>query len=76
MKKRSKQGIKKLMPLMPFMEMLKRKLVTWDDINDFIVEWHEGNYECSLHEFLGMSEQQYALWVQSPQLENHIFYLA
>ena len=45
------------MPLMPFMEMLKRKLVTWDDIDDFIDEWHEGNYDCSLHEFLGMSEQ-------------------
>jgi hypothetical protein len=57
MRKRSKQGIKRLMPLMPFMEMLKRKLVTWDDIDDFIDEWHEGNYDCSLHEFLGMSEQ-------------------
>lgn len=76
MRKRSKQVVKKLMPLMPFMEMLKRKLVTWDDIDDFIYEWHAGNYDCSLHEFLGMSEQQYALWVENPRLENHILYLA
>jgi len=76
MRKRSKKGIKRLMPLMSFMEMLKRRLVTWDDIDDFIDEWHNGDYGCSLHEFLGMSKEQYALLLQSPQLENHILYLA
>lgn len=76
MRKKSKQVIKKLMPLMSFMEMLKRRVVTWEDIDDFIEEWHSGSYDCSLHEFLGMTEQQYALWLQSPQLENHILYLA
>jgi hypothetical protein len=65
-----------LMPLMSFMEMLKRKLVTWEDIDDFIEVWHTGNYDCSLSGFLGMTEEQYALWVQNPRLESHILYLA
>jgi hypothetical protein len=76
MRKRNKQGIKRQMPLLSFIEMLKRDFISWDDIDNFIEEWHIENYDCSLPEFLGMTEQQYALWLENPQLEGHILYLA
>lgn len=76
MKSLNNRRIKKLKPVMSFMEMLKRDLVTWEDIDDFIEKWHTEDYDCSLHEFLGMTESQYALWVENPRLESHILYLA
>lgn len=59
---------------MPFMEMLRRKLVTWDDIDDFIDLWHQGYSDCSISEFLGMSQEEYFLWVMNPNLAYHIEY--
>ena len=80
MKKESKKMSKKdrhkkMMPLMSFMEMLKRKLVSWDEIDDFIDLWHLSNHTSSLHEFLGMSLEEYKLWVQNPALSHHISYV-
>jgi hypothetical protein len=37
-----------------------------DDIEDFVDQWHEGDASCSLAAFLGMSEDEYALWVEKP----------
>jgi len=66
---------KKMLPLMSFMEMLKRRLATWEDIDDFIEIWHNGSYDCKLHEFLGMSLEEYKLWVMHPHLAHHIGYV-
>ena len=43
-----------------------------DDIDDFVDQWHEGNTSCSLAEFLGMSDDEYALWVEKPSALNLI----
>lgn len=37
-----------------------------EDIDDFVDRWHEGDAACSLAEFLGMSDDEYALWVEQP----------
>ena len=37
-----------------------------DDIEDFVDQWHDGDASCSLAEFLGMSDDEYALWVEKP----------
>ena len=37
-----------------------------DDIDDFVDRWHDGDATCSLAEFLGMSHDEYALWVEKP----------
>ena len=37
-----------------------------DDIDDFVDRWHDGDASCSLAEFLGMSDDEYALWVEKP----------
>lgn len=39
-------------------------------IDDYIDAWHDGTAggEQELHEFLGMSRQEYALWVERPEV--------
>lgn len=37
-----------------------------DDIDDFVDRWHDGDASCSLAAFLGMSDDEYALWVEKP----------
>ena len=43
-----------------------------DDIDDFVDRWHDGDASCSLAEFLGMSADDYALWVEKPAALNLI----
>ena len=35
-----------------------------ESIDDFVKEWHEGASTVSLAEFLGMSDDEYWLWVK------------
>ncbi|OQW92292.1 MAG: hypothetical protein BWK78_02115 [Thiotrichaceae bacterium IS1] len=37
-----------------------------DDIDDFIDDWHDHDYAMELHEFLGMSWEEYRGWVANP----------
>lgn len=39
-------------------------------IDDYVDAWHEGKagQDEALHEFLGMSEEEYALWVERPEV--------
>lgn len=39
-----------------------------EDVDDFIDQWHEGASENDLHEFLGMSWDEYASWVTNPSV--------
>ncbi len=39
------------------------------DIDDKIDEWHKGDSNLPLHEFLGMTEEEYAKWVESKEEE-------
>ena len=39
-----------------------------DEIDDFIERWHEGEGEhLELHEYLGMNEDEYSLWLKCPK---------
>jgi hypothetical protein len=49
-----------------FMELCLRGQVVQDEIDDFIDLWHEEHDERSLPEFLGMTQQEYDLWVEQP----------
>ena len=44
------------------------------DIDDFVNRWHEGNDPKELSEFLGMTEEEYDLWVEQPESLRHILY--
>jgi hypothetical protein len=40
--------------------------IQMDEIDDFIEQWHESDSEKELHEYLGMTWEEYALWVERP----------
>ena len=38
-----------------------------DEIDDYIDKWHDGDSELPLHTYLGMSWDEYTLWIESPE---------
>lgn len=52
---------------MTFVELYLKGTVTDEDINDYIHKWHLGDdISLELHEYLGMTWDEYAQWVQNP----------
>ena len=49
-----------------FVEQCLDGVVDADAIGDFIVRWHGGEGGGSLPDFLGFSDEEYALWVERP----------
>jgi hypothetical protein len=44
-----------------------------DDIDDFVDAWHEGDgQDKALAEYLGLDDEEYALWVARPELLTDI----
>lgn len=39
-----------------------------DDIDDFVDIWHEGGSGKELNEFLGMTNEEYSLWIIDPDV--------
>ena len=37
-----------------------------DDIDDYVDEWHNSATTLKLHEWLGMSRDEYGTWVDDP----------
>jgi len=57
-------------PREKFYDLFKKGLVVENDIDDFIDCWHMSDYlYISIYEFLGLSEQQYKLWVDKVIIE-------
>jgi hypothetical protein len=43
------------------------------DIDNFVSAWHEdGSETCELSEYLGMSSEEYRLWVEQPEVLRFI----
>jgi hypothetical protein len=49
-----------------FIDLVLAGEATLDDINDWVSLWHREPRGRELHEFLGMSWDEYALWVEMP----------
>jgi hypothetical protein len=45
-----------------------------EEIDDFIDQWHVDKPPAPLHEFLGMTWDEYALWVERPAALNAILF--
>ncbi len=43
-----------------------------DEIDDYIDEWHDSDSDVPLHTFLGMSWEEYAVWMKSPDNLTYI----
>jgi hypothetical protein len=37
-----------------------------EEIDDFVDAWHDGHEEEELHDFLGMTWEEYSLWLTNP----------
>lgn len=46
--------------------------VSPDEIVDFVDRWHEAPEGLDLHDFLGMTKDEYALWVRVPEALRYI----
>jgi len=50
-----------------FMSLCLRGEVVQDEIDDFVDAWHEDEKDIRpIYEFLGMTHQEYDLWVEQP----------
>ena len=45
-----------------------------DQIDDFVDCWHESDVDIPLHEFLGLTRDEYALWVERPDSLKFILF--
>ncbi|MBP6740189.1 MAG: hypothetical protein KA146_09360 [Leptospiraceae bacterium] len=45
-----------------------------DDIDDFIDKWHESESSLTLHEYLGMTHDEYKLWLEKPESLKFIIF--
>jgi hypothetical protein len=54
------------------MQMMRTETPEEKRINDLIDQWHEGNTGVPLHEFLGMTWEQYGEWLESNLWPKHI----
>lgn len=57
-----------------FVESVLEGDVFVTEIDDFVEEWHKGNSDLSLAEFLGFTDEEYALWVEQPQAIRSILF--
>ncbi|MHB9028766.1 MAG: hypothetical protein ACYC9O_08355 [Candidatus Latescibacterota bacterium] len=55
-----------------FIELCISGKASPDDIYQFIREWHESDSTEPLEKYLGMSFEDYALWVKDPKLLKYI----
>ncbi len=49
-----------------FMSLALKGEVLSDEIEDFVEAWHASDSDKEVHEFLGMSFDEYSLWVTDP----------
>lgn len=51
-----------------FVELCAAGLAHVDDVDDYVDRWHGQDADVPLHEYLGMSQPDYALWVRDPSV--------
>lgn len=49
-----------------FMSLALEGHVLSDEIEDFVEAWHESDSKLEIHDYLGMSFEEYSLWVADP----------
>lgn len=50
-----------------YVERVLRGESLWTDIDDYVAEWHRQRPGKPLHAYLGMSRDDYGLWVEQPR---------
>jgi hypothetical protein len=55
-----------------FIELCLEGKALLSDIDQFVEKWHESDSDESIEEYLGMTFEEYALWVEKPKTLKHI----
>lgn len=50
---------------------MNKNKATKETIDDLISEWHDSETTLSLHEYLGLSVEEYATWVNTSELPKN-----
>ncbi len=50
----------------PFIDVVLHGDALWTEIDDWVDQWHDTDTGMELHEFLGMTSDEYGLWVEQP----------
>lgn len=59
---------------MKFIEQVLEGDLLHTEIDDFVEQWHEQETGQSLAEFLGFTNDEYALWVEQPEAIRSILF--
>ena len=51
-----------------FIELCVEGQVLPEEIDDYVDEWHDSDSEVPIFDYLGMSQQEYRLWVHDPDI--------
>ncbi|EMY5506447.1 hypothetical protein V8T57_002916 [Bacillus wiedmannii] len=57
-----------------FMDACLQGEALLEDIDEYIDEWHESDTEEEIYEFLGMTFEEYGIWVENDAMLKTIFY--
>lgn len=57
-----------------FFELYLAGKIHGEEIHEFIDRWHEGSDPRELHEFLGMTREEYRVWVERPEMLQTIVF--
>jgi hypothetical protein len=57
-----------------FIELCLKGRATIDDVDGFVDRWHAGSDGVSLRDFLGLSETEYSLWINDPDVLPYVIY--
>jgi hypothetical protein len=57
---------------LPFIELYLKGEVLPETIDDYVDQWHANPDGQEIYEFLGMSREEYALWLRDPNVLPHI----
>jgi DNA-directed RNA polymerase specialized sigma subunit len=56
----------------PFLERYMNGDVLPEDIDDFIDDWHRNPKRKEIFEFLGLTKEEYSIWLRDPDVLPHI----
>jgi hypothetical protein len=55
-----------------FIDLYLEGRASAEDINESIDAWHSGSGKQPIYDYLGMTEEEYSLWLRDPDVLPHI----
>jgi hypothetical protein len=55
-----------------FVDLCLARNVLLEEIDDFVDRWHEAPEGTELHDYLGMTQEEYSLWLRVPDALAYI----